>query len=85
VHRSFFRRFPLGDRMTVALNSCLLFVVLFYVYPLKFLARGLAAMFFGRGVGVRLGMPGWIYALIGPLCGAHGYWNARRSARAAVE
>jgi hypothetical protein len=164
VHRSFFRRYPLGDRMTVGLNSCLLFVVLFYVYPLKFLARGLAAMFFGRGVGggvgvgtiaelgklftwygagfaaiflfvallylhaarsadalglsgvdrrqavfwarhyailcavglvsmlmavagvgVRLGMPGWIYALIGPLCGAHGYWNARRSARAAVE
>ncbi len=42
VHRSFFRRFPLGDPMTVALNSCLLFVVLFYVYPLKFLARGLA-------------------------------------------
>jgi hypothetical protein len=33
------------------------------------------------GVGVRLAMPGWIYALIGPLCGAHGYWNARRSGR----
>jgi uncharacterized membrane protein len=160
VHRAFFRRFPLGDRTTVALNSCLLFVVLFYVYPLKFLARGLAGMFFGRGVGgeagvaslaelgslftwygagfaaiflffallylhaarltaaldpaggeraqalfwarhyailcsvgllslgmaiagvgVRLAMPGWIYALIGPLCGAHGYWNARRSGR----
>lgn len=160
VHRAFFRRFPLGDRTTVALNSCLLFVVLFYVYPLKFLARGLAGMFFGRGVGgdsgvaslaelgklftwygtgfaaiflffallylhaarraaalgiaggartqalfwarhygilcsvgllslgmaiagvgVRLAMPGWIYALIGPLCGAHGYWNARRTAR----
>ena len=33
------------------------------------------------GVGVRLAMPGWIYALIGPLCGAHGYWNARRTSR----
>jgi hypothetical protein len=160
VHRAFFRRFPLGDRMTVALNSCLLFVVLFYVYPLKFLARGLATMLFGRGIGggggvasfaelgklfawygagfaaiflfvallylhgarqaeglglqprerqqarfwarhyailsavgllslamaiagigVRVGMPGWIYGLLGPLCGAHGYWNARRAAR----
>ncbi len=158
VHRAYFRRFPLGDRTTVALNSCLLFVVLFYVYPLKFLARGLAAMLFGRGfegdggistldelgdlfawysagfaaifccialmyghgarctrdlglsdarrreavfwarhyaifslvgvlslsmatlgIGVRLGMPGWMYALLGPLCGLHGYWNARRS------
>ena len=163
VHRSFFRRFPLGDRTTVALNSCLLFVVLFYVYPLKFLARGLATMFFGRsvgggegvgtiaelgklftwygagfgaiflfvallylhaarssdalglaaplrrqavfwarhyailcavgllsmlmavaGVGVRVGMPGWIYALIGPLCGVHGYWSARRSSHVAA-
>ncbi|MEZ5314033.1 MAG: TMEM175 family protein [Thermoanaerobaculia bacterium] len=51
VHRSFFRRFPLGDRTTVLLNSCLLFVVLFYVYPLKFLSRGIAAMFFGNQVG----------------------------------
>ena len=51
VHRAFFRRFPLGDRLTVALNSCLLFVALFYVYPLKFLARGLATMLFGRGIG----------------------------------
>lgn len=51
VHRAFFRRFPLGDRTTVALNACLLFVVLFYVYPLKFLARGLASMLFGPAVG----------------------------------
>lgn len=166
VHRAFFRRFPLGDRTTVALNSCLLFVVLFYVYPLKFLARGLATMIFGRGfgaggsaegiqslaelaklfawyaggfaaiflfvallyrhgaryapalgysdarrdearfwarhytilcavgllsllmavadIGVRIGMPGWIFALLGPLCGAHGFWSARRAARDAV-
>jgi uncharacterized membrane protein len=160
VHRGFFRRFPLGDRTTVALNSCLLFVVLFYVYPLKFLARGLATMVFGpgmgggggvasfaelaklfawygggfaaiflffallyrhgarsatalglsetaqreaqfwtrhyailaavgvlsmgmalAGVGLPSGMPGWVYALSGPLCGAHGYWNARRVAK----
>ena len=33
----FFRRFGLEDRATVFLNAVLLFIVLFYVYPLKFL------------------------------------------------
>lgn len=160
VHRAFFRRFPLADRTTVALNACLLFVVLYYVYPLKFLARGIATMFFGNAVGggriatyeelaklfswygagfaalflmvaalyrhgarrapalglgererrealflarhyalfvavgllstglaltdvgVRVALPGWIYGLLGPLCTAHGVWNARRERRA---
>ena len=35
----FFRRFGLNDSITVALNAFLLFVVLLYVYPLKFLFR----------------------------------------------
>ena len=34
---TFFRRYGLGDLTTVILNLALLFVVLFYVYPLKFL------------------------------------------------
>jgi len=157
VHRAFFRRFPLGDRVTVLLNSCLLFVVLFYVYPLKFLARGIASMFLGSrigegaevgslenlaklfvwygfgfaaiflffsllylhgarravgaerqearflarhygifvfvgllsaglaisGWGLRAALPGWIYGLLGPLCGAHGFWAGRRRRAAA--
>jgi uncharacterized membrane protein len=33
----FFRRYGLRDTATVLLNAALLFVVLFYVYPLKFL------------------------------------------------
>jgi uncharacterized membrane protein len=33
----FFRRYGLEDTATVVLNSILLFIVLFYVYPLKFL------------------------------------------------
>ncbi|HYV93565.1 MAG TPA: TMEM175 family protein [Chitinophagales bacterium] len=33
----FFRYFGLRDRTTIILNSILIFVVLFYVYPLKFL------------------------------------------------
>jgi len=36
-HYVFFRRYGLQDQLTILLNSCLLFVVLFYVYPLKFL------------------------------------------------
>ncbi len=34
---TFFRRYGLEDRVTVALNLVLLFMVLFFVYPLKFL------------------------------------------------
>jgi uncharacterized membrane protein len=164
VHNSFFRRFGLQDRMTVVLNSALLFVVLFYVYPLKFLtvslsdwllgesrrhgaeARiasvhdlgtlfviyglGFAAVFFciallyghaarqkealdlsdlerydavttcrhyllfaavglfsmgiaWAGLGVRVGAPGWIYMLLGPLCTWHGSWRAGRRVGAA--
>lgn len=37
AHNGFFRRYGLRDRRAVVLNSLLLFVVLFYVYPLKFL------------------------------------------------
>lgn len=36
-HYLFFRRYGLEDRRTIVLNFALLFVVLFYVYPLKFL------------------------------------------------
>jgi hypothetical protein len=36
-HNLFFRRYGLQDPYTVLLNSILLFVVMFYVYPLKFM------------------------------------------------
>lgn len=36
-HYQFFRRYALQDTLTVVLNAMLLFVLLFYVYPLKFL------------------------------------------------
>lgn len=38
-HYTFFRRYGLHDPTMIALNSVLLFVVLAYVYPLKFLVR----------------------------------------------
>lgn len=37
IHRAFFRRFAMADGVTISLNCGLLFVVLFYVFPLKFL------------------------------------------------
>ena len=46
VHNGFFRRYGLQDAWTVVLNSVLLFVVLFYVYPLKFVSRGIARYVF---------------------------------------
>jgi uncharacterized membrane protein len=33
----FFRRYALDDMASIFLNACLIFIVLFYVYPLKFL------------------------------------------------
>jgi len=44
-HNTFFRRFGLQDAYTTALNAALLFVVLLYVYPLKFMFRALFAQF----------------------------------------
>ncbi|HEV7745732.1 MAG TPA: TMEM175 family protein [Pyrinomonadaceae bacterium] len=43
----FFRRYGLQDTTTVVLNAALLFVVLFYVYPLKFLFSFLVNRFTG--------------------------------------
>jgi hypothetical protein len=48
-HNQFFRRYGLQDAWTALLNSVLLFVVLFYVYPLKFLATALLSPLVGSG------------------------------------
>src|SRR6266550_412527 len=50
----FFRRYGLQDTPTVLLNAALLFVVLFYVYPLKFLFSFLINRFTGGHGEVRL-------------------------------
>jgi hypothetical protein len=48
-HFLFFRRYGLEDGLTIFLNCVLLFVVLFYVYPLKFMFAFLSARFLGLG------------------------------------
>jgi uncharacterized membrane protein len=42
----FFRRYGMHDTLTIVLNSVLIFVVLFYIYPLKFLFTFLMNLFF---------------------------------------
>lgn len=44
-HNLFFRRYGLQDPYTVFLNGALLFVVMFYVYPLKFMFDSFFAQF----------------------------------------
>ena len=163
VHHAYFRRYALEDRWTIVLNGALLFVILFYVFPLKFVAAGITGFVFGVGdysrmpmldshddlatlfvlyglgfaliftcvslmyrhaarradvlgldarerheaqtlkrhyaifvpvallsmllawlqVGITMGAPGWIYALLGPLCWAHGIWSERAAPLAA--
>lgn len=48
THFKFFRRYGMHDVPTIWLNGTLLFCVLFYVYPLKFMF----AAFFSNGVGL---------------------------------
>jgi hypothetical protein len=60
----FFRRYGLQDTLTTALNGALLFVVLFYVYPLKFLWTTLVNAFTGHGIMVRLPTGEMVPALV---------------------
>ena len=48
-HNLFFRRYGLQDPYTVFLNGALLFVVMFYVYPLKFMFESGFAQFLPMG------------------------------------
>ena len=51
-HHRFFRRYGLQDVTTHALSGALLFVVLFFTYPLKFLFAMLQAEVLGEKVGL---------------------------------
>ena len=51
IHHEFFRRYGLQDGITATLNFVLLFVVVFYVYPLKFVFTGLFNQVAGPSAG----------------------------------
>lgn len=48
-HDAFFEQFPMQDIATLLLNSLLLFTVLIYVYPLKFMFEAFMLQVFGLG------------------------------------
>jgi uncharacterized membrane protein len=48
-HHNFFRRYGLEDPFSITMTGILLFVVLIYVYPLKFVFRGLMHALFTGG------------------------------------
>lgn len=49
AHRNLFRRYPLDDAFTVVVNSVFLFTILFFAYPLRFIAGSLVSMFTDSG------------------------------------
>jgi uncharacterized membrane protein len=51
---TFFRRYGLEDAPTVALNGALLFVILFFVFPLKFIFGTAVGRLLGAGKTIRL-------------------------------
>jgi uncharacterized membrane protein len=53
-HDSFFERYPLQDGVTVVLNSLLLFLVVLYIYPLKFMFESFMSQVFGLRSDVNL-------------------------------
>ncbi|NKB87501.1 MAG: DUF1211 domain-containing protein [Acidobacteria bacterium] len=63
-HYQFFRRYGLEDGWTAFLNACFLFLVLFYAYPMKFMATFLWRLILGESTrpmfeipaGVELGL-----------------------------
>src|SRR5215475_9318067 len=55
----FFRRYNLQDSVSTVLNCVLLFLVLFYVYPLKFLFTFLLNGWMGFGTRVQLPSGAW--------------------------
>jgi uncharacterized membrane protein len=91
-HYRFFRRYGLQDGTTLLLNSLLLFVVLFYVYPLKFVSTAFieGVLFHRRSVVVEVTQIPTLFTIYGAgyvaIFAIYGtlYLHARRN-RAALE
>ena len=85
-HHNLFKLFPSSDGVTIWLNGALLFVVVSYIYPLKFLFTGIVGMRFGEAGFIRLEQMASLMVLYGvgfatifTIFGAM-YWRAARRA-----
>jgi uncharacterized membrane protein len=66
-HYAFFRKFDAEDAVTIFLNCVLLFLVLFFVYPLKFVFSRVIPNLMGQGNGLTMSqadgrMMMWLYS-----------------------
>jgi uncharacterized membrane protein len=64
-HHHFFKRYALQDRMTMFLNTLLLFVILFYVYPLKYVFTLFTAGILGERVELPPGAQTFLFTIYG--------------------
>jgi uncharacterized membrane protein len=64
-HYRFFRRYGLNDSVTIALNSCLLFLILFYVYPLKFVFNAFLGGLMGIPSRITFGQAPAVFTIYG--------------------
>lgn len=60
IHTVYFRRYGLQDAFTKTVNAFLLFVVLFYIYPLKFASMAVVQFMSGGENSVRLSTGEWV-------------------------
>jgi uncharacterized membrane protein len=64
-HHHFYKRYALQDKLTMFLNTLLLFVILFYVYPLKYVFTLFAMGIFGEHVELPAGGQTFLFTIYG--------------------
>jgi uncharacterized membrane protein len=64
-HHHFFKRYALQDKPTVFLNTLLLFVILFYVYPLKYMFTLFTMGILGQPVEIPPGGQTFLFTIYG--------------------
>ncbi|MEA2166245.1 MAG: hypothetical protein QOK37_4372 [Thermoanaerobaculia bacterium] len=64
-HHHFFKRYALQDKLTMFLNTVLLFVILFYVYPLKYMFTLFTMGILGQHVEIPRGGQTFLFTIYG--------------------
>ena len=64
-HHHFYKRYAMQDKTTMALNTFLLFVILFYVYPLKFMFTLDTQSIMGQRVDLPPGGAAFLFTIYG--------------------